>query len=63
MSSPFPDMDPYRESPDWFPGLHDSLIIFMKGALQRRSSPSRGRIASAVTRFAIGSASREDRNA
>jgi hypothetical protein len=28
-------MDPYLESPDWFPGLHDSLIIFMKGTLQR----------------------------
>jgi hypothetical protein len=28
-------MDPYLESPDWFPGLHSSLITFMKGALQR----------------------------
>jgi hypothetical protein len=28
-------MDPYLESPDWFPGLHDSLIILMKGTLQR----------------------------
>jgi hypothetical protein len=28
-------MDPYLESPDWFPDLHGSLIIFMKGALQR----------------------------
>jgi hypothetical protein len=27
-------MDPYLESPDWFPGLHSSLITFMKGALQ-----------------------------
>ena len=35
MPSPFPGMDPYLESPDWFPGLHDSLIVFMKGALQR----------------------------
>ena len=35
MSSPFPGMDPYLESPDWFPGFHDSLIVFMKGALQR----------------------------
>jgi hypothetical protein len=34
MPSPFPGMDPYLENPDWFPGLHDSLIIFMKGALQ-----------------------------
>jgi hypothetical protein len=35
MPSPFPGMDPYLESPDWFPGLHGSLITFMKGALQR----------------------------
>ena len=35
MLSPFPGMDPYLESPDWFPGLHDSLIVFMKGTLQR----------------------------
>jgi hypothetical protein len=34
MPSPFPGMDPYLESPDWFPDLHGSLIIFMKGALQ-----------------------------
>ena len=30
MPSPFPGMDPYLESPDWFPDLHGSLIIFMK---------------------------------
>jgi hypothetical protein len=35
MPSPFPGMDPYLESPDWFPDLHGSLLIFMKGALQR----------------------------
>ncbi len=35
MPSPFPGMDPYLESPDWFPDLHGSLITFMKGALQR----------------------------
>ncbi len=35
MLSPFPGMDPYLESPDWFPGLHANLIVFMKGALQR----------------------------
>ena len=35
MASPFPGMDPYLESPDWFPGLHANLIVFMKGALQR----------------------------
>jgi Protein of unknown function (DUF4058) len=34
MPSPFPGMDPYLESPDWFPDLHGSLITFMKGALQ-----------------------------
>jgi hypothetical protein len=28
-------MDPYLESPDWFPDLHGSLITFMKGALQQ----------------------------
>jgi hypothetical protein len=35
MASPFPGMDPYLESPDWFPDLHGSLIILMKGTLQR----------------------------
>ena len=30
MPSPFPGMDPYLESPDWFPDLHDGLI-FIKG--------------------------------
>jgi hypothetical protein len=29
-------MDPYLESPDWFPGLHDALITFLVGALMRR---------------------------
>jgi hypothetical protein len=28
-------MDPYLESPDWFPGLHGSMIIFIKGLLQQ----------------------------
>jgi hypothetical protein len=27
-------MDPYLENPDWFPDLHDNLIVFMKGSLQ-----------------------------
>jgi hypothetical protein len=36
MPSPFPGMDPYLESPDWFPGLHDALITFLVGALKRR---------------------------
>ena len=35
MPSPFPGMDPYLESPDWFPDLHGSLIIHMKETLQR----------------------------
>jgi hypothetical protein len=28
-------MDPYLESPDWFPGLHDTLIVMIKGMLQQ----------------------------
>jgi hypothetical protein len=36
MPSPFPGMDPYLESPDWFPDLHGSLIYLMKEALQRK---------------------------
>jgi hypothetical protein len=28
-------MDPYLESPDWFPCLHDGLITFIVGALMR----------------------------
>ena len=38
MPSPFPGMDPYLESPDWFPDLHGSLIFLMKETL-RRSLP------------------------
>src|SRR5271157_4509649 len=40
MPSPFPGMDPYLESPDWFPDLHDSLITFIKASLQERLPPS-----------------------
>ncbi|MGP0069826.1 MAG: DUF4058 family protein [Isosphaeraceae bacterium] len=36
MPSPFPGMDPYLESPDWFPDLHGSLIFLMKETLQRK---------------------------
>jgi hypothetical protein len=36
MPSPFPGMDPYLESPDWFPCLHDSLIIGILESLQPR---------------------------
>jgi hypothetical protein len=35
MSSPFPGMDPYLESPDWFPDLHGSLIVLLKASLQQ----------------------------
>lgn len=34
MPSPFPGMDPYLESPDWFPDLHHGLIYVMKETLQ-----------------------------
>jgi len=34
MSSPFPGMDPYLETPDWFPDLHGSLIVVLKASLQ-----------------------------
>src|SRR3954454_16341035 len=36
MSSPFPGMDPYLESPDWFPDLHAGLIFCLKQSLQER---------------------------
>jgi hypothetical protein len=36
MPSPFPGMDPFLESPDWFPDLHDGLIFLIKEALQTR---------------------------
>jgi hypothetical protein len=36
MPSPFPGMDPYLESPDWFPNLHDDLIFCLKELLQSR---------------------------
>jgi len=34
MPSPFPGMDPYLESPDWFPDLHDGMIFSIKEGLQ-----------------------------
>jgi hypothetical protein len=34
MPSPFPGMDPYLEHPEFFPGLHDSLLIYLREALQ-----------------------------
>lgn len=36
MPSPFPGMDPYLESPDWFPNLHHDLIFCIKETLQTR---------------------------
>ncbi len=36
MPSPFPGMDPFLESPEWFPDLHDGLIFLIKESLQTR---------------------------
>ena len=36
MPSPFPGMDPFLESPDWFPCLQDSLIFGILESLQAR---------------------------
>jgi hypothetical protein len=36
MPSPYPGMDPFLESPDWFPNLHDGLIFTIQAALQAR---------------------------
>jgi hypothetical protein len=36
MPSPFPGLDPYLESPDWFPNLHDGLIFCLQESLQPR---------------------------
>ncbi|MFI5458620.1 MAG: DUF4058 family protein [Isosphaerales bacterium] len=36
MPSPFPGMDPYLESPDWFPNLHHDLIFCIKQSLRIR---------------------------
>ncbi len=34
MPSPFPGMDPYLENPEIFPDLHDSMITYIREALQ-----------------------------
>jgi hypothetical protein len=34
MPSPFPGMDPFLESPDYFPGLHDRLVAVLGEVLQ-----------------------------
>lgn len=36
MPSPFPGMDPYLESPEYFPDLHDSLVTYLQETLQPR---------------------------
>jgi hypothetical protein len=36
MPSPFPGMDPYLEDPAVFPDLHDSMITYLREALQAR---------------------------
>src|SRR5262245_46033939 len=35
MPSPFPGMDPYLESPEIFSDFHDSIITYLREALQR----------------------------
>jgi hypothetical protein len=34
MPSPFPEMDPYLENPEIFPDFHDSVITYLREALQ-----------------------------
>jgi hypothetical protein len=34
MASPFPGMDPYLENPEIFPDFHDSVITYLREALQ-----------------------------
>ncbi|MBI3463061.1 MAG: DUF4058 family protein, partial [Planctomycetes bacterium] len=36
MPSPFPGMDPFLEHPGIFPDLHDSLVTYLREALQPR---------------------------
>ena len=39
MPSPFPGMDPFLEGPAIFPDLHDSLITYLRDALNARLPP------------------------
>jgi hypothetical protein len=49
MPSPFPGMDPYLENPDWFPGLHDNLIVFMsRDPIVPRLKPDQAKWAAAL---------------
>ena len=36
MPSPFPGMDPYLENPEIFPDFHDSVITYLREAVQAR---------------------------
>ena len=39
MPSPFPGMDPWLEDPNVFPDLHDSLIVYLKEAINATLPP------------------------
>jgi Protein of unknown function (DUF4058) len=39
MPSPFPGMDPYLENPEIFPDFHDSVITYLREALQASLPP------------------------
>ncbi len=40
MPSPFPGMDPYLEHPEFFPGLHNRLIVELSNELQAALPPA-----------------------
>ena len=40
MMSPFPGMDPYLEDPIWWPGVHNRIITYLSGALNRELPPT-----------------------
>ena len=56
MPSPFPGMDPYLESPRYWLGLHQALIVYLRDALQPELHP--GYWASTTERLYIESAGR-----
>lgn len=39
MPGPFPGMDPYLERPDLWPDVHQSLITYIRDALQPQLRP------------------------
>ncbi len=51
MPSPFPGMDPWLEDPNVFPDLHDSLIIYLRDAIN--AALPEPYVASAATRIWI----------